>query len=366
MTEATMTWRAINRALLARQLLLERSPMPAQAAIEHLVGIQAQLPNSPYPGLWSRLEGFSFSHLSTLVTDRLAVRIAMMRSTVHLVTTADALRLRPVLQPMLERRFLSTSFAKALSGADIGTIVDAARQTLDERPLTLAELAKVLAARFPDRDPTALAQAARTYLPLVQIPPRGLWRHSGAARHTTLSTWARHLGGTGQPATLAELVTRYLGAFGPATVADIQTWSGLTRVREAIRSMDLIAVRSEDGTELWDLPEAPRPEPGTPAPTRFLSDYDNILLAHADRRRIVGPLDVGPLFRTYRRIPGTVLVDGYVRAVWDLEHAGESTTLRVQPIVDSVAGPAADAVVAEGERLLQAMGYQGHVELAGR
>src|SRR5579871_5142021 len=175
MTETTMTGRAVNRALLARQLLLERSSMPVLAVIEHLVGLQAQLPNSPYAGLWSRVDRLTFAELSALIADRAAVRMVMMRSTIHLVTTADAYRLRPVLQPMLERRFRSSPFTNALNGADIDGIVDAARRALDARALTLAELGELLAGLFPGRDPASLAQAARTYLPLVQTPPRGLW-----------------------------------------------------------------------------------------------------------------------------------------------------------------------------------------------
>lgn len=363
MSSAVLSRDALNRALLARQLLLERSSIRADEALRHLVGLQAQIPDTPYVGLWSRVQDFHFEDLADLVDGRAAVRLVMMRSTIHLVTAADAVQLRPVLQPMLEHRFQSSPFAKALAGADLEAIVEAAREALEQRPLTFDELGKLLAAQWPERDPNALAQVARTYLHLVQTTPRGLWGRSGAARHTTTGAWLglAHPAYQREPASVRDFVGRYLAAFGPASVADIRTWSGLTRLRPIVESLGLVALRDEEGTELWDLPDAPRPDPLVAAPVRFLPAYDNILLAHVDRRRILGTVELRNLTEAYRIIPGTVLVNGYVAGAWRLGRGRDAANLQVQPVAASFPRQVRAAIVEEGERLLEAMGRRGHL-----
>ena len=324
MRPATLGDRALNRATLARQLLLERSPLDVPAAVGHLVGVQAQVPYDPYTALWSRLAGFAPETLGRALVDRAVVRVAVMRSTIHLVTADDALLLRPLVQPVLDAELARhREFAPALAGLDLGPVLDHARRLLAERPHTGPELRAALGVRFAGRDPAALAHACRCKLALVQVPPRGVW---GATSQVTLTTAEAWLGRplVRQPS-LDGLVLRYLAAFGPASAADIATWCGLAgmhRVVERLRTR-LVPFRDERGRDLVDLEDAPRPDPDTPAPTRFLPEYDNALLSHADRSRFRH--DSGWLAGGRGR--GTVLSDGAVAGRWRVEHdrAGGAT-----------------------------------------
>ena len=187
----TLSQRALNRATLERQLLLQRQPKGVADTLEHLVGMQAQLPNAPYVALWSRLEGFETGALSELVADRRAIRMTLMRGTIHLVTADDGLVLRPVMQPALERDVYrnSTYGGARLVGLDMDAVLGAGRDLVAERPLTNAQLRDALAARWPDRDPAALAYAVRCLLPMVHVTPRGIWQRSGPIALTTVEAW---------------------------------------------------------------------------------------------------------------------------------------------------------------------------------
>ena len=345
-----LTPRALNRALLARQMLLRRETLPAADALERLVGLQAQAPLPPYTGLWTRLERFDPAELGRLVTGRAVVRLALMRSTIHLVTARDALRLRPVVQPVIARG-VQGGYGRQLAGLDEAALAAAGRALVEERPRTFAELGALLAARWPDRTPAALAIAVRSLVPLVQVPPRGVWGAAGPAAHTSVEAWL------GRPvddaAPVDDLVLRYLAAFGPATVADAQAWSGLTRLKAVLERLRprLRVFRDERGRELLDLPDAPRPDPDTPAPPRFLPEWDNVLLSFADRSRIVPDAHRARLFSTNGMIPGTVLVDGVVRATWRIARERGRATLVVEPFT-RLAAPDRRAVAEEGERLL--------------
>jgi hypothetical protein len=355
-----VTKRSLNRALLARQLLLEPSTMTPAAAIEHLVGLQAQLPNPPYIGLWTRLAGFRFEDLAQLIRDHKVVRMALMRNTIHLVTASDAKALRPLLQSAMERRFRSVSWGKSLVGVDLEPVMSAARVVVDSKAVSFAELGAILVEQFPALDAAAMAQAARTYIPLVQVPPRGIWGKSGQARHMSTTAW---LGPESPPsASLDDLVLRYLAAFGPASIADIQAWSGLTRLRAVADHLagELVVLHDEDGTELFDLPEAPRPDADTPAPIRFLPEWDNVLLSHADRTRILSDADRLQIFTANGIVPGCVLVDGFVSAVWrkKTSRATEPVTLEVEPL-RRLSKSNRDAVLSEGHRLLDAVADRG-------
>jgi hypothetical protein len=343
--------RRLNRALLERQLLLRRWDLPALEAVERLAGMQAQAPNTPYVGLWTRLEGFRPEKLSALLVRRRAVRLAMMRGTVHLVSARDCLALRPLLQPIYERDLrLNKSYAPAIAGLDLRTLAGAARELVDEQPRTNAELGALLQERWPDRDPEALARATRGLLPLVQVPPRGLWGRGGMPTLTTAEAWL------GRPLarrpSIERMVLRYLAAFGPATVRDVQAWSGLTRLQEVMDRLRprLLAFRDEGGGELFDLPKAPRPHPEAPAPVRFLPEYDNLLLSHAERTRVVADEYRARLMTVNGLIVGTVLVDGFVRASWKV-HRAPDATLVVTPFRRLSAKDAA-AVEREGRALL--------------
>ena len=317
--------RALNRALLARQLLLRRHQLPVADAIEHLVGMQAQEPQAPYLGLWSRLENFIPDELSDLIASRNAIRGGLMRSTIHLVTARDWARLRPLMSPVLARSFKGTAFSKAIAGVDIDELLTRARELLGKDPRTRAELGPLLAERWPGVDPVSLAYAVTYLEPMVQVPPRGLWRTSGQARWTTAAAWLEQE--LDEEAAADALITRYLSAFGPATVQDIQAWSGLSGLRPiADRQRDrLRTFEDERGRELLDVPDAPLPDPDTPAPVRFLAPFDNAILAHADRARITSSADRQIL--SGDRLMRTFLVDGFVAGTWQLDHG----TLHVHP-----------------------------------
>jgi hypothetical protein len=325
--------RALNRALLARQLLLRRVQLSPAAALTRLVGLQSQNPPSAYLALWSRLEGFDPERLGALLVARRAARLALMRSTIHLVTAEDALAVRPLVQARLDRELATAERTRALRGVERGALARAAEAALRDGPLTAEALRAALAARFPRRDPAALARAARNLVPLVQVPPRGLWGAVGQVRLALAGPWL----GKGLPVagpSLDALLLRYLAAFGPATAVDAQTWSGLTGLAAAFERLRprLRAFRDERGRELFDLPRAPLPDPGTPAPVRFLPDYDNALLSHADRSRIVSEALRRRLSSPNGVLPGAVLVDGFVRATWRLERSGARATVAVEPL----------------------------------
>jgi hypothetical protein len=381
-----LTLRELNRATLDRQLLLDRSGWPAAVAVRHLGGLQAQAPLAPYVGLWTRLAGFRPPVLEDLLTERAVLRAHVMRNTVHLVTAADYLAFRPLFQPVMTRA-LNGAFGRRLAGVDLAEIRDAARPLLAAAALTRTQLAERLSSRWPGHDPSALAYAATHLLPLVQVPPRGLWTGGGPATWTLADSWLAHPPPTPpgpaaaspsakpQPsavppdlpeppapaAAVEQLVLRYLGAFGPATVADIQAWSGLSRLREVTERLgaQLRPAAGPDGEKLLDLPGAPRPGPDVPVPPRFLPEYDNLLLSFARRDRVNPGARPVPLPPGNGAAGGTVLVDGFWAGDWTLTRSRASgrassqvgAVLEVRPFT-RLAAADRDAVAAEGRRLL--------------
>jgi hypothetical protein len=341
--------RALNRALLERQLLLRRSALGVGEALERVVGLQAQEPADPYVGLWSRVERFAPGRLAAMLTEREAVRVALMRSTLHLVTAGDCLALRPVMAPVLARTF-RTQFGRRLAGVDLEDVVAAGRALLEERPRGNADLGRALAERWPDRDPLVLAYAVHHHAALVQLPPRGTSpeRPMGRAVVTTAEAWL------GQPraaeAAPDAVVLRYLAAFGPATVGDVRSWSGLGAVREVVERLRprLRSHRDERGRELLDVPGAPLPDPATPAPPRYLPLYDNALLGHEDRTRII---PAGLRDRAPSAAGRAVLVDGFLAATWTLRRDGDGAALQVAPL-RALTKRDVRALGAEGRRLL--------------
>jgi Winged helix DNA-binding domain len=349
--EGVLGPRALNRALLERQLLLQRVDTPVNEAVGHLVGLQAQSPLPPYYGLWSRLEDFDPHELGRMLTDREAVRLTLMRGTVHLVTARDAQVLRPLLQPVIERVH-NGAFGRRMDCADLGELAEAACELLAAGPLTARELGRGLVARGIGSDEEAIGNAARVYLTLVQVPPRGVWGASGQARYATIESWTgREL--EAEPS-IDDVVLRYLGAFGPASVMDVQSWSGLTRLKEVLDRLrpQLLAFRDEHGKELFDLPEAPRPDPSVFAPVRFLGEYDNVLLGHADRRRIIPEGLSWEAMLADGRYFNNLLVDGMLRATWRIEREGKRhATLVIRPF-RRLARAERDEVATEAERMI--------------
>ncbi|MGE4175006.1 MAG: winged helix DNA-binding domain-containing protein [Thermoleophilia bacterium] len=346
--------RALNRATLARQMLLERADVPVREAVSRLVGLQAQEPLDPYVGLWSRLRGFRPASLAALLTGREAVRIVLMRGTIHLVTAEDCRELRPPVQPILDRELtVHQEFKAELATVDPGPVLEVARPFLAE-PRTIPELRAELARHFPDRTPGALAYLCRNHLPLVQVPPRGVW---GMARQVTLADAEVWLG---RPLAARpdreRIALRYLAAFGPATPADLAAWSGLPSMRPVLEGLrpGLRAFRDERGRELLDVDDAPRPGPDVPAPPRFLPVYDNVLLSHADRSRFGGDDDRRRLAAAPGRVRGSVLLDGTVLGTWwtDGDAADGGVTLTVRHL-RPVPARAARSLAAEGRRLMR-------------
>lgn len=311
-----MSRRALGRATLARQHLLERTSADPATVVHDLVGLQAQNPLDPYLALWSRVADFDPATVAELIVARQLVRMVVMRGTIHLLTGEDAAALRTLTQPVLDAEIARHSeFAPQLVGVDVGQVVAWARPRLAE-PMTTGELRAVIAAEFPDLPAAALAYACRCHLPLVQVPPRGVWGRTGVVTLGELGAW---LAGAAErvrsmTCTIDELIIRYLRAFGPATVADATAWCRLTGLREVFDRLggSLVTVRGEDGRELFDVPDGPRPPADVPAPVRFLPEYDNVLLSHADRRRFMPDVPLPP----GGPVRGTVLVDGTVAAIW--------------------------------------------------
>ncbi|GAA4952967.1 winged helix DNA-binding domain-containing protein [Streptomonospora halophila] len=354
---AVLGRRSLNRATLERQLLLRRSAMPPEQALSHLVGLQAQTPHTWYTGLWARLADYAPEPTSELLGSGAIVRIPVMRSTIHLLTADDAVRLRPLMEPVHERMFRS-AFGRRVAGLDAAEVEKAARAVLQEGPLTFSELGARLAAHgrsagWGERDPQALAQWGRTLVPLVQVPPRGQWGRSGQAAHAPAEAWlGRPLP---EPFSLEHLVLRYLAAFGPASVLDVQKWCGLTRLGEVVDELRprLRVFRSEDGRELFDLPDAPRPDAETPAPVRFLYDFDNLRWSYADLDRLV-TVDLREHGFTAANglDPGLVLLDGFAAGGWRINVRRRTAVLHVRPF-RRLSGADEAAMRAEAEALLE-------------
>lgn len=337
--------RALNRALLERQLLLRRQPVGVSQALEHLVGLQAQNPNGPYFGLWSRLDGFHPDDLASRIDRRVIVRIALMRWTLHIVTARDCLRTRPLVQPVMERR-MRARFGRHLADVDLERLVAVGRELVEHEPRSLGDIGRLLGGEWPEQEPSVLGNALAALAPLVHVPPRGLWGRNGRAVQTTAERWlGLALAPAGPP---DELLMRYLAAFGPASVDDMRTWSGLRGIGASIERLRprLRSFRDEQGRELLDVDGGLLPDPATPAPPRFLPECDNVVLSHANRSRIVSAKH-----RRCVTAHKTFLVDGFVRGTWRIIRGPKVTTLVVTPLAP-ISREDRLAVAEEGAQLL--------------
>jgi len=330
--------RALGRALLERQLLLRRAELAVVPAVEQLFGLNAQSPNDPYLVLWSRLKLFSLADLTGAIEDRSLVRSTMMRATQHLMSVEDFGFVRPVLAPLL-RRVQRNAFGRRTTSVDLDDLVVAARELLaDGRTLTRPELGRLLAERWPVDDPTALGWTAQYLVPLIHPAPSGTWNVYGATPFTLADVSAGDV---------RRMVPRYLAAFGPASVADARTWSGVSGLREVFAELrpSLQVYADSSGRELLDLPDRPLPEEDVPAPVRLLPPFDATLLAHADRTRIMTD-EIRRQVCVGAGVAATVLVDGTVAAIWTVGPTGVLKVQPLRPLTDL------DAIEAEALRLL--------------
>jgi hypothetical protein len=310
-----LSLRDLNRTLLRRQHLLERTSMTPLAMVEHLIGLQAQENLPPYLSLAARIEGFDPLELSAAIEGREVVRLLTMRGTIHVLTPDDALSLRQWVQGALDKQSASNQNNRPARDVRVEAVVAATRRALAGSPLPVKELGERLAAEFPGVPAPALAHTARERAPLVQVPPRGMWGRSGGVVYQTVENW---LGRESVELDARELVRRYLRAFGPATAADMTTWSRVTRLGPVFDSMrdELVAVDCDDGRTRLDVPDAPYASADEHAPVRLLGAYDNVWLSHADRSRIM-PDDVRPRWMgSNAGVGNTVFVDGFMAGLW--------------------------------------------------
>ncbi len=352
MPERVLTLRELNRATLARQMLLgERGSLPVPAALERLVGLQAQAPLSPYVALWARLANFRRADLAGPIAARAVIKATLMRATLHLCTAEDYLWLRGTLQPALDQAFAAVIKQRG-AGLDYAKIKEAARQYLAEQPHTWAELSAMLEQLVPGADVGAMRYSVRTHLPLVQVPVADRWSYPGNPQFTPAETWlGRPIPSDGD---FRRLVWRYLAAYGPAAVTDLQTWSGLGKLKEAMAPLrdELVTFRDEGRRELFDLPAMALPPAETPAPPRLLPEFDNLLLAHDKRTRVIADAHRGRVYLPGLRVAATFLVDGFVAGVWTVEKARSAAALVMQPFAPLPADPR-DALADEAEALLR-------------
>jgi hypothetical protein len=285
---------------------------------------------SPYVALWTRLQDFRREDLATPIEDRTVIKATLMRSTLHLFTAADYLRFRATLQPVLTNAF--GGIFKELKGKfDVNQLIAVARPFIAEAPRTFAEITAKLREAFPEYEPGPLRYGVRTHLPLIQVPIQKNWSYPGNPQFTLAELWL------GQPLPTEEnlpaLVLRYLAAFGPARVTDMQTWSGLPKLKDLFEVMrpQLATYRDEQGVELFDVPEIELPPADTPAPERFLPEFDNLLLSHANRTRVVADAYRSKVYLPGLRVSATILVDGFVQGAWKVEKKKGVATLTIEP-----------------------------------
>ena len=348
MTE-TISLHQLNRTLLSRQMLLDRCDTPPLTAMQRLVGMQSQIPNPPYIGLWTRLAHFQKAELTALLESRQVVRAPWIRSTLHLVSASDHQRFQAVIQPALARG-LRSFFGKRARDLDIPRLLEIATPFLESETPAIGALREELQRHFPQHNKEAMAYAVRSYLPLLQVPPSGTWGVGTRATYTTAAKWL----GEAQSSDLATFFRRYLAAFGPASIMDFQTWCGMTSLKKMLAPAlkSLVSYQSEAGAQLFDLPGLPLLPTAVPAPIRFLPEYDNILIAHKIRERILPEQHRKKVFVSAGRVLGSVLIDGFVGAIWKAQREKDRARLSIS-LFEAVTAEAQADIAAEGLRLLR-------------
>jgi hypothetical protein len=328
MSETVLTTRALNRAALARQMLLERSDRSIVDAVEFLGGLQAQQSNDPYIGLWSRLNGFTQEQLTQLIVDKTLLRATTMRGTLHLHSAADMVGFRALVQGFLHGQWKG-GFTKRFGDNDKQKVLKAAIKLIDKQPMTAGALQKLLKDKFPTAEPLSMTTLLQSHETLIQIPPTRLWGNGGAP---LLQRIEKYLPDAPMPTlTRVALVRRYLAAYGPASVNDMQIWCRLTKLSAEFRAIEkeLVVFEDESGRTLYDLPDAPRPDEDTHAPVRFLPLYDNSYLGYDDRRRMLSPA-TADWINMFQNFKPSVLVDGTINAGWTVETNKGAAVLGVE------------------------------------
>ncbi|MFC4941977.1 winged helix DNA-binding domain-containing protein [Pseudonocardia sp. GCM10023141] len=343
MPERVLTTRQINRAVLARQLLLERSPLAPERVVERVACLQTQYAPAGYVGMWSRTDGFRREHLTDALLSGRIVQGWAMRCTIHMLSARDYAPISEAVR--MPRREWWRRSAKSRAELPMEPVADAVRGYLADGPLKQAEIQKRLVADGFDRDAWSGAQL---WVDLVRVPPAGTWElpraHVYGLAEQTVRTSA-----PSEPVARELLVTRYLRGFGPASVKDVALFCGwnLTVTRAVLAGISLRRFRDESGGELVDLPRAPLPDADTPAPVRFLGQWDAVLLVHARRGQILPEAYRSRVFAaTMPQSVPTFLVDGQVAGTWRFDGGG----VALDPFHE-LAPPVLRELAAEGERL---------------
>jgi hypothetical protein len=347
-----MTTRELNRATLARQMLLAREVMPATKAVGRLVAMQAQLARPPFVGLWTRLEKFTRDQLIRAVVKKDVVRATSLRGTIHLMTAADFCAFRGAIQPSLTKGLQSVLRGR-LDGIDHERVITMARRFFGKAPATFDAFRGHVKKAFPKGDERAMAYAVRLQLPLVQVPCEAAWGYDAAAHFALADQWlGRPVSTADAPAT--NLVKRYLAAYGPATIADALTWSGLAGLKETFETLrpSLMTFKDDRKREYFDLSDAPRPGEDAAAPVRFLPEFDTLMLAHADRSRFIADAHRPHLTSKNLQVAAVFLVDGMAAGTWKVERKRKTATLVLQSF-GPLTKKAAAALEAEGDALLK-------------
>jgi hypothetical protein len=340
--------RALGRALLARQLLLERRDCSVEQVLTRVGGLQAQEPRPPFLALWNRIAGFANQDLITAALRRSAVRATLHRGTIHLLDSTDY----PVWRTALsgELAALPRGLGPAARAVDVPAVRAAAQQLFQGRRLRFGELRPLLAERFPDVDPHILGVYARMTVPLVLPPTDNVWGWAADPAFARADDWIA-MPDIDPAVARDQLVLAHLAAFGPARAADVAAWSGMRSVQVVLDRLaaQLVRFSDESGRVLYDLPDAPRPTEEVPAPPRLLGDWDTVLLGHAEHSRVVDAEVRRRLMTSNGRLRPCLMVDGRVVGGWSVEQSGSTALLSLEPYVPvpragltSAAGEAAD------------------------
>jgi len=316
-----LTRRELNRALLQRQLLLERQALTAAKAVGRLGGVQAQWTPSPYLSLWTRLEAFERDELTTALRRRQLVKALLQRGTLHVATPGQYWAITTV-RRRLAASLWPPSYEARLPSARIAELAELVLAELDGRELTFKEIQALLEPHAREGvPPTFLWRRVQGHSSVVHVPPSGIWGYGGHGVYTAADGKVR--GAPPEPdAAFDELVRTYLAAYGPATKQDIGQWAGVPRLKPIAESLDRLRLRTfagEDGKVLYDLPRAALPDPETPAPPRLVPRFDNLVLSHADRSRVLGDIPPSRIVTKNGLVHATILVDGFVAGTWQLE-----------------------------------------------